>query len=1745
MGSLKIDFVADNSAVLRAFREVQSGVRSMSQTVEQQGQSIESVFNRIRSVASVAFAGFTAKEIVSTLASVRGEFQQSEIAFETMLGSATKAKAMIADLANLAATTPFDMKGVVSGAKSLLAYGFAADEVTDTMRRLGDVCAGLGLNLQDMAWLYGTTMVQGRLFTQDFRQFTGRGIPLAEELAKQFGVTKDKVQELVTAGKVGFPEVKKAMESMTDEGGQFGGLMAKQSKSITGQISNIQDTIEMAINDLGKQTEGIMNDALDITSTIVDHWKEIGEVILAAASAMGLYKAMAVGVAAFGTATANAGYDAELSALDALLPAKEEAKKSDLEEAVAKGQLSEAQAQLVAAKRKEVGAYADSLATKAKTAQEELEQINNEVEALKNRDDEAQRTLDFYQQQYEAAVQAGDGLAIETAENNLNTAASDKNATAKALQTAQTRQVAAAKGAEAAATEANTVAQGAEAAATARGTVAKRIHAQFTLLCKRAQDAWNASMFSSPLFWIAASIAGVSYAVYKLVTAETAHEKAVKASNEAWNEFNDKLKERQSQSESLVRTIQSETASEFQKAQAYDTLKSLMPELTDKYDQAAIAAMDFSKAQKDIAENTDSSTLEKAREDVEQYKQRIEELNQKLYEDQTTKGGKISTYYSEQIKQARENLDQALAKLVRIEELQEQARENSRPIEVRLKEAQENESVRREIFDFYDKAMVLADDWQSANEAVNFVTGETRLDEFIAKAEKEVADLRKEVAKNPADINLRLKYDEKTKVLDTLQNMKAEWRATGATTIPLVFKADWQSAKQSLDQARAKAQALADSGSSKSYLDAYNEAKTAYNKAQALVNKITADMKKGGRAYTETAYTTAKDDLKTAKEAYEKLGGNVSDKAAKKAATDAKKKAKDQRKAQEELNNRLKQLQQKNTDDTIALMRDGTEKKLAEIRNDYNKRKAEIDKQEAELKKKNKEAGKGGSLTTEQSDALAMARELADRNYAKQTEEAEKEALKAQAEAMRGYLREYGTYQQQKLAIAEEYAQKIREANESADSAETKAWKVKSLEAERDKAVQQTEIAAIRQRIDWGSVFGEFGAMFKEQLQPTIDSLKSIAQSKEFKSSSLEEQKTLYELINKLEQSNTVWDGDIFAKVSQDIMAYQSAMNSLVAAQERERKATEALASAKERLKKAEADGDEVGADIAKAEVSRAQDELAQASGSVKLFGTQVEKASSDLQSSSQQAVNQLQQLESGLSGLTSGSLKGVGNALLSLDKLFGGDMEKKLANTLAQGFQSLLGEDSKAAKALTEALGSSGMAGQIISAVLGILDLIAQNGISGIVSSLQDTIFGAAEKMLDDVLSGDIIVKPLENLGSHLSNIADTLTFGGFSSWTNGDSDKTLHEDLERLSRTNEELQKVMEGLKEAMEDASVASSKQVYEVQKQNIETRMKNKQEQMYRSADASSKGFLGIGSERSSMYKVNEGMNAERWERVSKAAGVAVSSAQDFFNLTSEQMYKVQQYATEDYILIKDLADDGKENAGQFMDDYIEYWKELKEAEEAYYEHLTSISFDTVESDFLSSLMDMDSDAQDFADNFEEYLKKAIMQAMIVDQYKPQLEAWYKKLAKALEDGTMSDAEYEDLVRDYENNIINPATATREALQKLFGWESTSSSGQEATTISSSGLTEDTGKAIEGRFTAVQIASEGIRSSVIESVQLLNCIAVNGAAANGTLADMKNMMVMTNSYLEDMVKYARLTYNDFGEKIDKMNTQLQKL
>ena len=1722
MASIKFDITGDNSSVLKAFRGVQDGVSQTARVVEQQGQSIENVFNRIKSVASVAFAGFTAKEIISILGTVRGEFQQFEIAFETMLGSGQKAKGMISDLANLAATTPFDMKGVVNGAKQLLAYGFAANEITDTMRRLGDVSAGLGLNLQDLTWLYGTTMVQGRLFTRDLMQFTGRGIPLTEELAKQFGVTKDKVSELVTAGKVGFPEVKKAIESLTNEGGKFGGLMEKQSHSITGQISNIQDSIEMAINDLGTQTEGLMNDALDITSKVIDHWKEIGEVILAAASAIGLYKAMAVSVAAFDTATTNAGYAAELSALESLLPMKEEAKKTDLEEAVAKGQLSAAQAELVASKREEVAAYVAELQAQAKAKADAATAAAEEVKALENKLAMQDNEVQSLQDAYDALQSYTDGQKVETAEIKLNTAVNERNTIAKQLQTARETAATAATEANTAANAANTASQGLNTAATARDTAAKGIWAQVTLLCKRAQDAWNASMFSSPLFWIAATIAAVTYAVYKLATAETAHETAVRKSNEAWDEFDSKVKERQQNIESLIKTIQSETATEYEKAEAYQKLSNLAPQLTEQYSQAQLASADFAKTQKEVAESMDELKYDKAVEEVEKYRKKVEELQMQLRAD-AANGGQGGITISSQINQAKEDLDQAEEKLSNIIQLRDQAAENAKPIEVRLQEAQENESVRQEIFDFYDEAINLANDWQAANETINYATGESRLDAFINKAQKEIAGLREDIKKNPADLNLRMQESEKTKVLNNLLAMKRNWAVTGATTIPLIFRAQWNTAKQSLNQAKTKAQALANTGSTETYQQAYNKAQREYNAAKKKV----AAMERNKSKYTASQYETATQNLKAAKDAYSKLGGDVSGRAAKAAATARKTRIKEGNKAikvQEDLNNRLKALQQKNTDETISLMQEGTEKKLAEIKNDYAKRKAEIDKQEAEFKKKNKEAGKKVSLTSAQSDALSKARDLATQEYNKKLDEVNREALTS----MRDYLKEYGSLYQQKQAIAEEYEEKIAKA-------QTEGEKL-SLQQQRKKDLQTIEINAIRQNIDWGSVFGDFGAMFKDQLEPTIEKLQELSKG----TTDVNEQKTIQELISKLQGSATVWDSDIFKKVSDDINAYQSAMQGYIDAQEREIEATKAVTKAQEDLAKAKKSGDKTSISKAEGNLSRAQGVLATASNNVLEFGSSVQKASSDLQTSAQKAVSQFQQLENGLQGLTSGSLKGIGNSILGLDKLFGGSMQKDVANTLAKGIQGLLGKDSDAAKSLTKALGDSGMAGEIISAILGILDIL-KDGFGTLISNLMDTVFGAVTGILDDALSGDIVMKPLKSIGNNVSHILNTLSFGGFNSLFGGDGNaKKVNDTIERLTDRNTLLQQSIEDLTDAMENSFGSKATSYYE---------------QAYKNQQETNQNYLDIAKAQAS-YHASHGSWNRYWSGFSSdemdwiKKNVKSDFNGDLFSLSPEEMKLLRgNVAIWDHI-----ENTGKGNYGgrltEKLNDYIDQAGKLEELSEQFKENLTQISFSGMRDSFLTDLMDMKKDGSDFAsemaDDFAEKMQKSLLSFSMEDLINGDLKKLYDDWAKAMKDknGKLTKEDVDAFYKRYDD-IVQEGLKRRDEWAKVTGYTGSSSSSQTATSGGWASMGQDTADELNGRFTALQIAGESIAQNMTTTISQMESIVTLGISTNGAVLEIRNMMIMTNSYLEDIVKYSKLTYNDFGIKLDDMNRRLKDI
>lgn len=244
-------------------------------------------FGKILAVVGGASA---IKGLISDMVQIRGEFQATSIAFETMLGSKEQADALMKQMIETASKTPFDLQSVSQGAKQLLAYGTSADQVNDTLVRLGNIASGLSIPLNDLIYLYGTTMSQGRLFTQDLNQFMGRGIPLVKELSTELGKTDKEIRQMVTEGKIGFPEVQKAIENLTNEGGKFYNLMEMQSKTLSGQVSNLKDAWGNMLNAIGEDTEGVASKLLSGAGFLIENYEKIGKVLASLIAIYGTYK---------------------------------------------------------------------------------------------------------------------------------------------------------------------------------------------------------------------------------------------------------------------------------------------------------------------------------------------------------------------------------------------------------------------------------------------------------------------------------------------------------------------------------------------------------------------------------------------------------------------------------------------------------------------------------------------------------------------------------------------------------------------------------------------------------------------------------------------------------------------------------------------------------------------------------------------------------------------------------------------------------------------------------------------------------------------------------------------------------------------------------------------------------------------------------------------------------------------------------------------------------------------------------------------------------------------------------------------------------------------------------------------------------------------------------------------------------------------------------------------------------------
>lgn len=799
----------------------------------------------------------------------------------------------------------------------------------------------------------------------------------------------------------------------------------------------------------------------------------------------------------------------------------------------------------------------------------------------------------------------------------------------------------------------------------------------------------------------------------------------------------------------------------------------------------------------------------------------------------------------------------------------------------------------------------------------------------------------------------------------------------------------------------------------------------------------------------------------------------------------------------------LQKLRWQNEQDEINQMADGAERRRRQIALDYKKELAEIEAQRASFKALNKESGATGlnadGLTETQQTEIDRAGRIALENRDK----AMQEVYQLELQHMEEYLKEYGTFQQKKLAMSEEYDRKIAETSDE--------WVKKSLEREKATALQNIEIDAIKQSVDWGSVFSGFGTMFRDQLEPTIAKLRAISETEEFRNSDLQDQQTLYELIAKLEEANTSWDSGIFVTLGNDLTSYQTAMRNYMDAQDKERLATEALTAAKRKLAQAEQSGNADAITAAKAEVATATTNMNEASDRVRSFGVDVQDASNSLQASTTRVNNMFNTLVSSLAGLKSGSLQGVGESLMSLDKLFNNSgVTNAVGGALAKGMSRLLG-NSAIGKSVSEALGNSGLIGQIISAVLSLLDIL-KDGIGVLVSSLIDTVLNAISGILKNLLNGKMFVQIGQSLIDGIAGIFDAITFGGFTSWFSSSNAKEVQETIDKLTERNELLQTAIEDLTDEIKASkgtkSVAAYRDAYNYQRET-------------------NANYLGIAQAQAGYHGAHhswnyywDGFSQEQIERLSRQIGRSWDG--NIWSLSPEEMKMLRANVD----MWKQIQDSGKGGYGgrltEKLDDYIAQAGKLEELTNELYEGLTGISFDSMYDSFIDQLMDMEASTEDFADNISEYFMRAMLSNKIGELYADKLEEWWKKFGKAMEDNDLTEEERNALSEEY-MKYVEEAMKLRDQLAAATGY------GNEDKGISQSGkagsynaMSQDQGTKLEGLFVSVQGHVANI-DAFVENV------AERMSAAEGYLAQIaentKSNAASAEEIKELLVKIAR--------------------
>ena len=692
-----------------------------------------------------------------------------------------------------------------------------------------------------------------------------------------------------------------------------------------------------------------------------------------------------------------------------------------------------------------------------------------------------------------------------------------------------------------------------------------------------------------------------------------------------------------------------------------------------------------------------------------------------------------------------------------------------------------------------------------------------------------------------------------------------------------------------------------------------------------------------------------------------------------------------------------------------------------------------------------------------------------------------------EAEAMRDYLKEYGTFQQQKLAIAEEYAEKIRKAQSQGERL--------TLEKQRDAAVHKVDMEALTQKIDWGAAFGDLTGLLADQMKNLLGELKQYVKTDEFKKSGAADQQVVYDAIERIQSMLPGGNGTLdFARLQTQMHALGDAVTRVQNAGLQQEAAFARLKAAQTDYNKALESGNQAEIERTKIALQTAQSSSVSADEEYLNATSEMKALAGEVKSASRDTVDGLNMVSDGLHGFASGTLQGsfegIQNMLTGLSKL------------------NIGGKVGDAISRMSETLSSAGVIGQIISAILSILDLL-KDGIGPIISSLIDTIFNAITGILDNILSGDLFKQIGGSLVKGIGGLLNTVSFGGFNKLFGiGGNAKEVQAAIDRLTDRNELLQTSIEDLTDTIKQSqgtkSVAAYRDAYKMQQETNSNYLQMAMAQAGYHGSHHSWNYYWGGFNQAQIDKLS-GQIGRRWDG-------------NLWSLSPEEMKALRSNVD----MWTQIQNTGKGGYGgrltEKLDDYIDQAGKLEELTDQLYEGLTGISFDGMYSSFIDNLMNMKYGAKDAAEDISEYFMRAMLSNKIGEMYSDKLKGWWEKFGKAMEDNELTEAERNALMEEY-MQYMDEALALRDNLAAATGYDKTQQGGtsQSAKAGGFTAMTQDQGTKLEGMFTGgLQHWSsmDDRLESVVEKMDTaeghLARIAENTGVSAGHLGELKEVI-----------------------------------